>query len=277
MIHRTFLLLAAAGTIAAAGAAQTKSAAKPTADETGDDLNLLNLEVEALQALHELELNPAQLRQLLPLAQACAEKARRREPVKASPALRQALQDLREALVGGDDDRISEQEERFDGLVEKEGSDFDDEVEITEVARKRAPEAVRLLGLKQLVAFVSAHGDDLADPRTAIEEALTEGKEFKDEEWAEHRDASAEEVAEVLAGLDAGKAAQAKKRVADLLDRWHGKAVRPEALEEDVRRLVGNLSAAAMLHNAWEVHVARMLSNPQMPAALRARLQPRMK
>jgi len=251
-----------------------KGAAKqdPAAAKRTDDLTNLTMKVEALQALHALEISNAQLKDLLSIAKECAEKPRSRTPAKASDAYRKALLDLRNALVRRDADRIDELKEKLDDLIEKESPEVDTDFETTAAARTQAPTAFKRLEFKQLLAFVHDQGDTLADPREAIRAALEDGKDKKGDEWTAIRDQSAEAVAEVLAGANAAKVAEAARSVKALLDKWHGKTASADGIEPEIKQIIGGQLPTDLLRNAIEVHLASILSNPRMPAAIEARL-----
>jgi hypothetical protein len=268
------LLIGTGGSSARSPQKKDKGAAKQgtgTAKKT-DDLTNLSLEVEALQALHALEITNAQLKDLLSIAKECAEKPRSRTPAKASDAYRKVLLDLRNALIRRDADRIDELKEKLDDLIEKEPPEFDTDFETTATARTSAPGAFKRLEFKQLLAFVHEQGDTLADPRESILTALEEGKDKKGDEWTAIRNQTADAVAEVLAGANAAKVAEAARSVKALLDKWHGKPASTEAIDPEIKLIVGGQLPTDLLRNALEVHLASILSNPRMPAAMEARL-----
>jgi hypothetical protein len=66
-------------------------------------LNNLSIEVNALQALHQLQLDSAQLEKLQKWAEESAAKDQQRKPAKASAAYRDKLATLRKALQGAKD------------------------------------------------------------------------------------------------------------------------------------------------------------------------------
>jgi hypothetical protein len=267
-------LIGSGGSSARAPQKKEKGAAKqdPATAKKIDDLTNLSMEVEALQALHALEITNAQLRDLLGIAKECAEKPRTRTPAKASDAYRKALLDLRNALIRRDADRIDELKEKLDDLVETESPELDTDFETTAAARTNAPSTFKRLEFKQLLAFVHDQGDMLADPRESISSALQAGKDKKGDDWTAIRDQAADAVADVLAGANAAKVAEASRSVKALLDKWHGKAASAEALEPEIKQIVGGQSPTDLLRNAIESHLASILSNPRMPAAIEARL-----
>src|SRR6266849_6203929 len=99
-----------------------------------DDAAQLSLQIAALQMLHQFDASPAQMEALAKLAKDTT-KARPRKP-KASDKVRQALAELRNALVEGDDDKIGELTDRVDDLRSTEKADLDDDIETTAAARK---------------------------------------------------------------------------------------------------------------------------------------------
>jgi hypothetical protein len=267
-------LIGSGGSSARALQKKDKGASKqnPTTAKKTDDLTNLSMEVEALQALHALEITNAQLKDLLNIVKECTEKPRSRTPAKASDAYRKALLDLRNTLIRLDADRIDDLKEKLDDLIEKESPEVDTDYETTAAARTHAPSAFKRLEFKQLLAFVHDQGDTLADPRESISGALEEGKDKKGDEWTAIRNQTADAVAEVLAGANAAKVAEVARSVKALLDKWHGKAASAEAIDQEIKQIIGGQLPTDLLRNAMEVHLASILSNPRMPTAIEARL-----
>ena len=130
-------------------------------DET--DLNDLSLEVNALSTIHSLKLTDAQM-QKLRLAKETAQKPGKRTPASASKDYREKLLALRTALIEQNDERIEELNDELDELRDKENPTVDDGVDLTAAARKRAPEALKLLRVQQVKDYLEVLGDDLGDP-----------------------------------------------------------------------------------------------------------------
>src|SRR5262249_51613702 len=147
----------------------------------------LNHEVAALRILYYLKTTPEQARAIQKFAKETASPAKPRK-AKASANYRQLLADLRDALGEDEEERVTELEDKLDKLSRKEKPEFEEEVEITAAARKRAPEVLRLLKPSQVASYVGSYADDIGDPRDELLDALGVVRTWKLEEWKEQRD-----------------------------------------------------------------------------------------
>jgi hypothetical protein len=243
------------------------------------DLNDLSLEVSTLQTLHSLNLTEAQLRQLQTWARETVQKPRKRPAAKASKAYRAKLVELRAALLeASDGDRIDRLGEELEELRAAEKPVIDDNVDLTAAARKRAPEALRLLTVRQVIDYLEALDDDLNDPLERLLAALESIRGLKANEWKQRRDAIVDDIVWLAAGVDSKKTDKLTKEMTALLVRARGlgdadfKAKRPE-LEKAARKLLADLGPVDVLRNALEYSLAELLSNPRLPAVLAARLK----
>jgi hypothetical protein len=263
----------------AAGLYLAPAGAADPGKEKGPSLSELSLEVAALQILHSFKVTPAQMEKLQKLARETAEKPRQRKAGKGSVDFRAAVVALREALAEeSDDDEIAKLEEQFDDLREAEIPDLDDGVDLTAVARQRAPEVLRQLSARQVASFIADNADDIKDPLDRLMEALARARKKKDAEWKDYRAEVAEEVGWLVAGLNGDKPVQVRKRVSALLARARRLTEEEfkkeqSALAREARRVVGNVSPVTVLRHTAEHALAEMLSNPRLAAALKARLK----
>jgi hypothetical protein len=241
-------------------------------------LNELSLEVTALQALHQFQLSPAQLEVLRKFAKDDAPESSVREGGKASADFRRTLLALRNALVDGDDERIDQLQEELEDLRANEKPELEESIEVTEAARERAPELLRLLSPRQVAVFLGSHADEIPEPAERILEALSKVRDLDPKEWKEVRESVAEEVGRGVAGLDFDKASQIGDKVIQLLIHARAlkadefKAERPE-LEKMAREIVGNLGPLDVLRHALMQELAELLSNPRLLASVDARLK----
>jgi hypothetical protein len=267
------LIVAAAGLCLAVRAAadESKKDAEPPA---GD----LALEVNALRTLYYFKATPEQLRLLKKLAHDTADKPRERK-VKVSQEYREALGDLREALIDArDEDRIDNLDDKLDQLRESEKPDLDDGVDITAAARKRAPELFRQLKPSQVAAYIAQVSDEVIDPLDHLREALGQVRGWKASAWKAKRDEVAEQIGNLIAGLDADRAGRIQDEVKSLLDTARGlkddefKAQQPK-LEKRAEEIVGDVASTDVLRHTVEYALAELLSNPRLEAAVDARLK----
>ncbi len=271
-----FAIVFASGVCAHSGC----NAADPKPKEpTSDQLSLsnLSLEVVALQSLHRFQMTAEQMTALRKLAASTVSKPGGRTEGKGNDKHRQALLDLREALLKGKDERIEDLEDDLAELHEKEEANFDDQVNITAAARRKAPEALQSLRPAQIAAFFHVVADDLPDPLGMLLDALEVVGEYKDAEWKELTADIVDELSWQLGGLDpersrlvGGNVEQYLKKIRSLNAKDLEKQ-RPE-LEKQARQFVAQAPPTAILHNFAEHTLAELLSNPRLPAALDARL-----
>jgi hypothetical protein len=232
------------------------------ANDAREDLNALNLEVAALQQLHQLDLTPAQLEALAKLAKDAAPKTGERKPAKVSDKYRRTLLQYREEL---------------EDLRDSEAPTLDDAIDTTDEARKRAPQALKLLGARQTAAYLGLYGDDLPDPVEVLLAALEKSHGTDEKEWKELRDATAEDVGWLLAGQDAEQVRKVGDKVTALLDRAHGlKNVEYQAQKADLEkaaRELADVDPTVVLRHVMQRDLAELLSNPQLTTAIEGRLK----
>jgi hypothetical protein len=250
----------------------TSAAAPPT-------LNDLSMEVAALQTLYQFRFTPAQMVKLKKLAAETTDDAGARQAVAVSDGFRRALGDVWTALVQADkEERIADLLEKLEDLRDTENPELDDAVEITDAARRRAPEVLAWLSARQIAAYIAAYGDQFPDPLELMVEALGKVRDLKDEAWKQMRDEVSEEVGRLVAGLDTEKAGQVSDQVVQLL--IQARALKEDEfkkerrdLEKSARQIVGEVGPLQVLRHAVERALAELLSNPRLPTALEARLK----
>src|SRR5262245_5926782 len=116
----------------------------------------LSMDVNALYALYSFKMTGLQLEELKKLAKETAQKPRPRKAGPVSDQLREALGELRDALIANDDpDRIDNLGEQLEELEKAEEPDLDDGVELTVAARREAPRLLRRLSVSQLANFIA--------------------------------------------------------------------------------------------------------------------------
>jgi hypothetical protein len=241
-------------------------------------LNEVGLEINAYQTLKQFEFSFTQLEQLQKWAKETAQKESKREPAKTSKEYAQKLRDLHKALVANDEDRVDHLNDELDELREKEKPAVDDGVDISDAARKRAPEASRILKPAQLAKYLGKTADDVVDPFDRLVTGLDEVRPLQGAEWKAKRDDIADEISRLVAGLDQKKADKVNDDVVALLIRVRGlkdadfQKQRAE-LDQAARKVIGNVTAHDVLRNQTELALAELLSNPRLHAVLSVRLK----
>jgi hypothetical protein len=242
------------------------------------DVNVLSMEVIALQALHQLRATPAQLEELKRLAAATAEKVGPRRQVEVSDKFHKTLAQLRDALIEGKDERIDELNRTIDELREKEQPELDDFTEISDAARREAPALLRRFSARQAAGFLADFAENFPDPVEMLTGAFAEVRKLSRREWGAMRDDVAEQVGWLVAGLDEQAEEKAREQAAALITRARQlkdaelKKQRPE-LEKAARELAGKVGPTDVHRHFLEHALAELLSNPRLGAAVEARLK----
>ena len=264
------------------------------------DANYLSMEVNALRTLYLLRgTDPGrQVAIQLPLGRllfikekfaSCAQKEeKKREKADISDAYRKVLVELRAALIAGQDERIEELDKQLQELQKVEDPDLDDQVEITDEARKKAENLVKTCSADQVVAYLASYGKDFphlqntlfAAMRVTIDpEKATYEKKPSPEEWKKIRAFTIREVAWQVGGLDSDKQKQIGVQIAKVLDKTY--AMSEGDLKKNVAELRqgnranhwGKTSAFDLMKNVMDQDIAEMLSNPRLIPAVEARLK----
>jgi hypothetical protein len=235
----------------------------------------LSLEVQVLRTLRALQLSADQQKKLAELAQDTAQPVRERKP-KVGVDYRKALAELRQALVDDDDEAVEQLDLELDSLTEKEKPDLDDGVDVTEAARKKAPEALRLLKPSQAAAYIAAVADQVIDPKDRLLEQLEKVRALPLAEWKDQRDALGDEIARLIGGTDAKKFARAHDQVVAVLSEARGLsdddfAAKKARLQKTVDEILADVGPTDVLRNLLEGVLADLLSNPRLKAGLEAR------
>jgi hypothetical protein len=237
----------------------------------------LSLEVEALLALHQFGFSPAQRETLRKLAPETAQKSGKRREITNDP-LRQALLALRAELLKDvpDDDRIGELEEKVDELKAAE-ADLDADIDITDAARRHAPELLRQLTPRQLVAYLNEHAEDIPDPLERLLEAIDKAPSLNNRDWQELCEEIVDELSRVMGGVDKKRA----RAVGSAVEQWltqvrlatKGKSFERlrVGFERNARQFAAQVSPTTVLHNFTEHALAELFANPRLGAALEAR------
>jgi len=237
------------------------------------DVNQLNLEVDALQALAQFDLNPSQLKALAKLAPGAAD-TRERKPPKASARYVAGLKELRKALIDGEADTIDDLNAKMDKLREVDKPQLDDKLEAGAITKERASEALKLLTARQTADYLGNFGEELPDPVERFKETVRSGQTLTGKQWETARDHAAAEIGWLLGGFDSEKVGKFKDQAAALLDKMHGqKKQSEEAVDKAARELCAGVAPTDVLRNIVEHDLAELLANPELPAAIAAHLK----
>jgi hypothetical protein len=251
-------------------------AGRSTATAGEPDVHALTLQVSALQSLHDLDLTRDQLSAVAKLAEGAANKAKPGKSVTVTPAYRTALTQLRDALIKGDDEKIEQCRTKFDEIADKELVDIEDQVDVTVAARQKLPQFMKLLTVYQIASYIGSL--DLSDPVERLMDGAEDILGAKGKEKKDISDEISHEVGRLVGGMGSEQAKKVAKHAAEFLDRVSAlkedefKKRRPE-LEKEARQIVGDVNALKVLEHEVNFSLASLLSNPQLEAAVAAKLK----
>ena len=244
-----------------------------------DDPQMLSLEVVALQTLHRLDLTAPQLENLLRLSKGAASAPRTSGAGTVTPAFLKTLLALRNALLAGDDELIDELKSKLGAIMDSDKIHLDDRVLISDPARRYASQAIRMLQPSQVLAYLQVIDEDDVDLFDILEAAIEKGKDASPARWRTLRDDIAAETAWLVVGGDETKTRVAVKVIAAVLDQHHnpkGKNAAPD-LEKQVEQMTAGMDPFMILRNVMEREIAELMSNPQLPQAIRHTLEQKRK
>jgi hypothetical protein len=241
-----------------------------------DNPNLLSMEVQALETLHNFEATVPQLNWIAQVAKGTKAKLETRDPARVGADYVNVLKNLRVALIANNQDQIEKLQEELEKIAEKNPPELDNEFDITDAARKEVDGLYKMLSVHQLVIYADSFGDDLnniADPVKLIVTGLEDTQKLKDKEWQEERDDLADEVSWLVGGLDRNKTAKLRGDVAAFLTLQHGKPFKAGELEPKIRKIIGAPDPLVLLRNLLKHDLALLLSNPLLERAVQDRLK----
>jgi hypothetical protein len=279
ILNRAFLTLAAGLMCFVHAPCITAQQGEVKAPAKTITINSLSMEVNALQSLHQLQLDKGQLEKLQKWAEESIQKDQQRKPGKASAEYREKMAALRKALQEAKDgDLIARLNDEVDALHKKEKPTVDDRVEITEAARKRVSEAYRLLKVGQIAAYLGQVADSVNDPIDRLQDALEDVRNMNEEDWQAERNEIADDISRIAVGLDPAKTKKMSTQIAALLARSRGLSKaefqkQQADLEAAALKIVGDISPEIVLRHQVELELATLLSNPRTPMACRALLK----
>jgi hypothetical protein len=251
--------------------------AKPRSDPKEPILDLC-LEVQAARTLYLLRAKPDQLRKLQEIARAVETPDRERAKSRASDEYRSVLGNLRVALAADDQDEVEDLEDRLNGLTESEEPELDDVVPITDAARKRVPEALRIFNPRQIAEFLASIAEEIGDPQERLVAALEKVRSDREDDWEQLRDDLADDLSGLMAGLDAARSKSVRSAIVSLLNKI--RALDADAFDKQkaeltkaAREIAGATPPTQVLTHAIERDIAHLLSNPRLSAALELRLK----
>jgi hypothetical protein len=242
------------------------------ADAGGTDVLKLQLEVDALSALSDLHLTPSQLSDLQGLASDTA-ATMPSAPMNVSDARASALQDLKAALIGGNDDKIGDAEDKASSLEDEVGDSDEPDIDQTDAAKGKVSQAVKLLTAKQLAGYIGENSDDVPDPGEILVDAVNQCHDLSSDDYASLKEDTTDQLGELAGGLTPTKTPAIIGKSARFLDGAHKLSAdeyktQLPTLRDEARKLGGGIDPVNVIRHWAESDMADLLSNPQLPQAL---------
>ena len=265
---------------AVAKPAKKKPPAPPPSDLPAD-LNVASLRVGAMQTLYELDASPEQLHLIRKAAAGSGVRdTSDRPPAKGADKLAKALSDLREALVDPkpDDAKIAAARNALADATGEADVTLDDAVHPSAAAVAAAVTAGRAFTAGQLAAYLAAHADQVVGPAERLTNGLAEVRDAPPDGLDAAVKQVSVEVGQLAAGPDAPAAADAvAAKAADWLraNRANPPAETTEErskVEAAARTVVGSVPPVEGLGHWFDIEMAQLLANPQLPEAVDALL-----
>jgi hypothetical protein len=261
------------------------------------DANDLSMEVNALRTLYLFRGDPDQVEAtqhpdgprlwMIRSKSELCKQAIERAPAVVSDAYRKLLIDLRAALLLVDEARIEELDKKLAELQAKEDPDLDDQIQITEPARKITLVIVRSdFTAEQVAGYIQSYGKELPNPRSLLFATMrievgkvAETPKATPEEWKKIREFTMRECSWQLGGIGSAKTEDARAAdVAKLLDdayAFEDKDLKKSRVHQNLRNRARGLAISVgptdLIKNVIEHDVAELLSNPRTSSAVTAR------
>ena len=251
----------------------TASQASVRGDNIADtDTVNLQLEVDALFALHDLNLSPDQLTALQGLISDTEGKLSD-PPTAITAECKAALKTTQTCLLCKDQGKIDDAEDKLGILEDKQDPDSDPDISQSGAAKEKAGTFLKMLSAKQVASYIAENSDNLHDPVQLILDAVHHARDSSDEDFESLRDDTSDEIEVLFAGPHPGKRPPIVGKVNQLLTKVRHlsaddyKSQLP-ALEQEARQLVTETDPIPHLRHWMENELADLLSNPQLGQAI---------
>jgi len=236
----------------------------------------LRLKAMALDAVYEMNLSPDQLHALSKLSAGAAEKPAN-PPPRLGQNLHKALTDLCDALAKGDDEHVSELQDKVDELEDQSKLD-DATIEPTDTGRKHSADLIKMLTPGEIASFIAMHSDEIEGPAETLIESFDDLHADSEDDFKDDAPDTIREVVELASGFEGNK--KLADQVEELLTRMHKlsdaefKSQRGE-LEQQAHTICGQLDSFMVIKHWVQEQFAELISNPELPSAIDMRLKNR--
>jgi hypothetical protein len=162
-----------------------------------------------------------------------------------------------------------------DDVADDDGTDLQDDVQLTAAAREAAPRMLRLLTVSQTAAWIEAVADDIDEPLAELTDALADARTGSDEDFSALRDNVADDLALTVAGIDAQQDTRVAGEVVALLAKSRAMtaaefAAKRPVLEHAAKTIIGDIDPLLIVRHRLERDAAELLANPRLGAAIDA-------
>ena len=242
------------------------------AAEADADTVKLEMEVDALTALNDLHLTAEQTTTLKGMITDTAGKLSD-PPTPITADHKAALEAARTALLGKDQKKIEDADDKLDAFQDKADSDSDPDVDQSEPAKEKAANFLKILSPAQVANYISQNSEDVHDPVQVLLDAVHHARGQSDDDFEALEDDASEDIRNLHAGPHPEKPIQIVAKVKHLLERVHHMSAddyksQQAALEDEARQVVGTSDPVACLRHWLENEFADLLSNPQLGLAI---------
>jgi hypothetical protein len=246
------------------------------ADSSGNtDVLKLQLEVDALTTLNDMHLAPAQLSALQDLASDTPAQL----PTAAynvTLAHATALQDLKAALISGNDDKISDAEDKVSDMEEQEGDDDEPDIEPTDAAKGKVGQVIHLLTTRELAGYIAENSEDVPDPGQILVDALNHCYNMSQDDYQSLKEDTTDELGELAGGANPTKTPSIIAKAGHFLDGVRKLSnddfnAQLPTLRDQAQKLGDSIDPMSAIRHWMEGEMADLLSNPQLGQALQDR------
>jgi hypothetical protein len=272
-MFRTFLIAALIGIASAAAKAE-----EPTTQPASAPAQSVELQVAALNTIDDLNLDADQLRAIRALLKSDSAAPATEPADKGSNAYKSVLTSLREAIISEDAGKEADSEKKLDQLRTAEHLNVAPAVAMTDFAREKSAAVLKLLRSSQIGSYLAEHGDDVPDALETILDAFDQSRGQDKAAFDAICNEASDQVSVLVGGVtNPSKSAEVMLHTAALLQNAYGMndaqyQAGYKKLENSARRIVGRADGFTALHNWMQREIADLLSNPELPAMIDAKL-----
>jgi len=153
-------------------------------------------------------------------------------------------------------------------------------VNLSDAARRKAGDFVSLLNTSQYANFIALHAGKIPDAAQVIFDGMDQSRHLSAVEYVHLRDRTADEVASLIVGVQTKPPQRITSKVKNLMDKARKMSDDDYPAERDDLQknaksfpFMRQARAESQSHNWIARQMAELLSNPELPEALAARIR----